>query len=530
MTFSFNLVDQPWLTCRTTCGQRTVERSLLDVLLNAQSIQELGGENPLVLLASHRILLAVLHRVVGPVRVDDWECLWNAGRFPEEPIRAYLQQWRHRFDLFDLERPFYQAPVGYERVGSVARMMFQADNNPTLFDHTTTEAPPSLTPAAAARHMLAYQAFDFGGIKSAEGGRESAKAAPLNQCAVVLVRGRSLFETLMLNLHRYDGASGSPFQFNAEADRPAWEREQPPRSADRFPDGYLDLLTWQSRRVFLRPDRDGDGQVVVRAVVLMKGEQPPASYSWRGRETMVAFRPYANAKEGDPWPPLKLDEERLFFRDSLALVQSASGGLDPPAMIHWLKTLMDEESLTPSGVIPLDVVGFTVDRAKPLFWRHERFPLPVALLVEACLVDEMRLMLDAGESIGKALGQAAFTAAELLLSSSAGEAGGRTPDRGETRIVAQSFAIESGYWSRLETAFYHHLQALASASPERIEAVLEAWTSEAIQLARCSFEDGLRNLDHSGRSLKALTRARRRLDFLLQPLQPRSSRELEVRS
>ena len=44
----------------------------------------------------------------------------------------------------------------------------------------------------------------------------------------------------------------------------AWEREAETVKDERRPDGYLDLLTWQSRRILLIPEEDDCGNTVVR--------------------------------------------------------------------------------------------------------------------------------------------------------------------------------------------------------------------------------------------------------------------------
>jgi CRISPR system Cascade subunit CasA len=520
VTFTFDLVDQPWLPCRRGPRQALEEVSLSEALMRAHDFQELMGDNPLVTVAAHRLLLAILHRCFGPADAKAWGALWRGGRFPAEPIQKYLDAWRHRFDLFHPERPFYQAPLGFDRARSIACLMFQADNNPTLFDHTTTDAPPALRPAEAARHILAYQAFDFGGIKSAENGKESAKAAPLNQCATVLVRGANLFQSLMLNLHRYAPEHGAPFRFDGTKDAPAWEQADVTRSVDRYPLGYLDILTYQSRRLLLKPELSETGELVVLSTVLMKGYQVPEGHKWQGKETMVPFRRNLKAKSADdPWPPVKFMEGRLFFRDSLALVQSASGDVAPPMVMDWLRELMAGGHLEEAQVLPVDVLGFTVDRAKPLFWKHERFPLPLVLLNSEVLVEGLKEMLEASETGGKAVRRAVYFAAELLLAPTADQDNGRQPDRSEVGRLADSMSPEASYWSLLEPEFHRHVLDLSRSKDDEIDSLLDRWFLQVEGAARRSFDEGLRSLDVSGRSLKAAARGRQTLERALRSLQ-----------
>src|SRR5690606_34963256 len=106
---------------------------------------------------------------------------------------------------------------------SIAQMVYgmTLGNYVTLFDHSRQDVPPALSPAEAARQVLAIQNFAVGGLvpyQSKHGEPASpykyAENSLLTKGAVALVRGRNLFETLMLNLHRYNGKAGAPFEFD----------------------------------------------------------------------------------------------------------------------------------------------------------------------------------------------------------------------------------------------------------------------------------------------------------------------------
>src|SRR5262249_4572484 len=173
---NFNLIDEPWLPCVTAApddgAPATVQLSLREILLRAHELAAVTGESPPVTAALYRLLLAVLHRCAGeddqtgPKDAARWEVLWNCGRFDADAINRYLAEQRPHFDLFDAERPFYQTAgpaVDEGKAASIAKLLFQSDNNPTLFDHAIVADPPRLSPARAARLVVAYQAFDTGG-------------------------------------------------------------------------------------------------------------------------------------------------------------------------------------------------------------------------------------------------------------------------------------------------------------------------------------------------------------------------------
>ena len=325
---AFNLLDEPWIPCTMLDG-RLESWGLRGVLERSPDIAEIRGESPLVVAALHRLLIAILHRNFRVESTEEWADLWERRAWDADVLDGYFTRWRHRFDLFDEEHPFYQvADLEWSKGGSSARLLFHADNNSTLFTHLAILAPPELTPAEAARLLVGFMAFDVGGTKTSERGQESAKAAPLNKGAVVLARGEDLFCTLMLNLCRYAPEEGDPWHFDRDLDVPAWERDEATRPEDRIPDGYIDLLTWQSRRIRLQPQQGENGATVVKNVIIMKGFQPPDDFRLYDKETMLAFKRQLRANlDGNPWPVVTFTEERGLWRDSFALMPFSQRGL-----------------------------------------------------------------------------------------------------------------------------------------------------------------------------------------------------------
>src|SRR5690606_37694837 len=121
---------------------------------------------------------------------------------------------------------------------------FASGNNATLFDHGI--ATP-LTSAQSARALVAPQQFALGGGVSQPFNRCNA---PLIAGLVVLVRGENLFNALLLDALLYQRGGERPIVSESD-DAPSWEAEMPPEAAKRPPKGYLEYLTWQSRRVLL---------------------------------------------------------------------------------------------------------------------------------------------------------------------------------------------------------------------------------------------------------------------------------------
>jgi CRISPR system Cascade subunit CasA len=550
MTFQFNLADEPWIPCVLEAEEGgaapVVDLSLRETLTRAHELAAIAGDSPPVTAALHRLLLAIVHRCTGengetgPVNAAAWEALWRQGRFDVAAIDSYLDEWGPRFDLFDPARPLYQTvspAVSEDRAVSMAKMLFQSDNNPTLFDHTFVADPPYLSAAHAARLLVAYQAFDTGGLITGTGPEKFAKASPLLQCAVLLVRGHHLFETLMLNLFHYSPENGLPWDFERDRDRPAWEREGEVRPEDRRPDGYLDLLTWQSRRIRLWPEEGPDGQVTVRRVTIMKGFQIPDGWPRHERETMVAFRKRLKPAAGqDPNPPLGFQADRALWRDSLALFESMGNEGSRPKNFDWLASLAMRGIIRRRQQLTVDALGLMTDpapgkAARLFFWRHERLTLPLPYLQDDGTQDDgtgsrlrarLRQALDIAENVGRLMGS-------RCVEARIGEKMVNVPS--PFRLLAQELLGIGGalnefvrhldpgriYWAQLEEPFRRLLERLPEdvieedGRPVYGETEMPTWREAVRAAALAAFDAATRGMEQSGRTLRAVSLAERDL-------------------
>ena len=523
---TFNLVDEKWIPCIMPNGDHD-EFGLLNVLVHARKIGEIFDPSPLITISLHRLLLAILHRNFGPENSKKWSELWKRGegRWDQMILEEYFEEWnreKKRFDLFDHEHPFYQSATlplscrdpktgkvhSYQKpIANLVHELASGDNA-TLFDHTTEVSPKAISPAEAARMLVAFQSFAVGGLLTLEKGQDpkrykSADNAPLVKGAVTLVRGSNLFETLMLNFHRYNLPGGEPFDTEGE-DVPAWERNEETMAEDRRLTGYLDLLTYQSRRVRLHPEEDPEGQIIVKQVVIMKGNQFPDRYYRCGKETMIAFRKNEKAKPNeDPWPAVAFQEDKSLWRDSLTLFQSLKDKRARPKMLDWLNDLASDEIIPWSATYHLSVFGLSTSKAKITLWRHEHMPLPLKYLAEEDLVGDLKYALNKSEEAGNTLKSALWHFAASFLSTEKGKA-----ERGTIENFVKHLGADSLYWSRLETPFYSLLPDL----PQDRDRALETWVEKLRHTARDAFKEATRDLDQSARTLKAMVEAERILN------------------
>jgi CRISPR system Cascade subunit CasA len=534
MTYTFNLLDEDWIPCRM-CNGEMCELNIVETLCSSHRAREIIHHSPLVIVAIHRLLLAILHRIFGPPDQHAWRDIWERSYLEESNIDGYLGQWKHRFDLFHEIDPFYQTGVlSFDYATSTAKLFHElaSGNNKVLFDHTLMSSPPVLTASEAARLLIAFQTYAIGGLLTYEKGYverdRSADAAFMVKGAAVLVTGRNLFETLMLNLVHYNSDDGEPFAFETEMDKPAWERDSCVESRDRFPDGYLDWLTWQSRRVRLKPEADDRGKPVVREVVIMKGYQLPDGEWRRSYETMIAFRKNEKAKSNqEPWSALAFTEDRALWRDTLSLLQTVQNERARPKTVDWLADLKSKDFLFTDQMLPLSTYGLCNDRATVYFWRREMFPLPLAYLTDNELVDKLKSMLALAEEAGKALDYSAWFLARLELFPDESKEPGKEA-KNEINRMSDDLAPGRLYWSRLEMPFKRLLMELPgdvsidqNGSKVYGAGLLPKWAETTRRVALEAFRTASAAVGESARALKARAKAEdifnKRLNSIIKP-------------
>ncbi|HVA81800.1 MAG TPA: type I-E CRISPR-associated protein Cse1/CasA, partial [Candidatus Binataceae bacterium] len=376
----------------------------------------------------------------------------------------------------------------------------------TLFDHSFEEQPPCLSFAAAARGVIARQAFSVGFGKSSP---FYFSDSPLIRGYTVLVSGGNLFETLLLNLIRYDDENPIP-RHGKRADAPAWEQDEPstPRRNGSVPFGYLDYLTWQSRRIHLFEESDGAG---VRWCQLQQNLKLSAEAA-----AVDPFKCYRrDEKRG--WVPLAFREEHALWRDSHTLIQGLAASESRPAILGWLAVVTASANQASVPRVP-DLAAFGLataigKAASVTLWRHERMPLPLAYLCDEALVEKLSHAIAYAEQTGRDLGATTWTLARALLEppveGAAGHESRARKEKEDVEPLARSFGVERRYWPALETPFFEFTKELAGAAPESRDDQLARWCELVRNNARQAFGAATRGLDLTGRQLRAVAIAER---------------------
>uniref|UniRef100_UPI002869FDD6 type I-E CRISPR-associated protein Cse1/CasA n=1 Tax=Chamaesiphon sp. VAR_48_metabat_135_sub TaxID=2964699 RepID=UPI002869FDD6 len=284
--------------------------------------------------------------------------------------------------------------------------------------------------------------------------------------------------------------------FNGE-DSPSWERPLFP-PANRIPSGYVDHLTYQYRRcrIFL------EGENVVSAAS-HPGDKLPRDLSAQTWECAI---PYVKNPKGSF--PLRLNLDRSLWRDSAVFLQSSDSSVRP-RIIDWIADLKDADLI--EEIIHLQVLGLTVDNAKPLGWTSAQFSAPIIYLTNRDLWSSLSKALKIAEEHQQIFrsfkGSPYHTLAETLKNGDAGK-------------LAGTLNGESRYWATLDREF----QILLAKLPEdkTIDAngttygikELPLWTETVQRAARRAFTDSIESI----RNYEARAKALRSLEFQLAKL------------
>jgi CRISPR system Cascade subunit CasA len=370
----FNLIDEPWILINT--GEGVVEEvSLLEVFRKAHDIKELSGELPTQDVAILRLLLAIMYSVFTKVDsvgntapLEDerseydvlakWVQLWAGGRFPSAVIEEYLRYYEERFYLFHPQTPFYQVAGLQTAKGDfnpIAQIIMDVPSRleRRFFTNRSGLDTQSLSFSEAARWLVNLQAWDYAGKKASTVGGAPNGGGPgwLGKLGVTYAQGNTLFETLLLNFILLREGVLLPFG------SPCWEQE--PKTVEKttkMPKGYVELLTWQSRRVRLFANSDqvigalsSYGDVFEKADTFI--EQMSAWHASSEKSQAGKFLPTLHRSERSVWRDLgSLLPQYTPLGDGREIQQII------PGTIRWLAYLKENGALQ-SSLINIRTIG-----------------------------------------------------------------------------------------------------------------------------------------------------------------------------
>ena len=403
MEKEFNLIDEPWIVVRTKdCVVREV--SLKDALLNSHKYTELAGETKTQDLALLRLMLAVMYTVFSrydadgneieladdlDFPVDNWETIWQNKQLPAAPIEKYFDKWYDRFWLFDDEYPFYQsnAVKGKTDPVSTAKLigsLYESGNKPRLFSDRMKNGR-YLAYSEAARWLVHLNGFDDIAAK-----KPTPKKSWNSKLGLIAVRGKNLFETLMLNF-----VADVDVENGVYTSRPSWENSAKPFEFNRLtaiPTNQAELLTVQSRQLYLYRENEMITGYYIAGGDYFDEEDVIAEQMtiWRGykenKTSPMKFRPAKHDAAKSVWQEFGT----IAAFPELKKGDNSETGERTPGVIKWIKRLCEYGSLERGYFIDLMTAAVIYDYGQAT-------SLPVIDYISDSVTFHSQLLLDSGK-------------------------------------------------------------------------------------------------------------------------------------
>ncbi len=462
-------------------------------IVSLRKVFEGGGEirdlavRPHERIALMRLLICIAQAALdGPANYDDWRACRE--RIVPSAL-AYLNRWRHAFELFGSGQRFLQVP-NLKKPSSKTRedepeegnptskldLSLATGNNTTLFDNAGG-SEHSFTPAELALMLTTFQCFSPGGRIGVAlwhgkntAGNGSTDHAPCLAGGMlhVFLLGDNLAATLCKNLTTKQRAA--EFYGKNSWGKPAWEwmpeglgDRKAVQNANRT---YLGRLVPLTRAIWLASD--------CRTLILANGLEygSYAGCGWREPSATIVMR----SVKGQPTRVvLPTSVEKAAWRELHALTVKAVRR-NPGGPLALGNISFDEQAFD------LWVGGLVANKAKPVDFVESVFHIPVGMLngtsqkiyekaVKLADIMELRMMRaisDYHKELGDDLDRSEMKARRRQIRSN---------------VAAQ-------FWTDMENAVSRLLEV--AAAPESIGLNIEwhktEWGQAVWRAARLSYE------------------------------------------
>jgi len=494
---TFNLCSDAWITVERSDGNLET-LNILQALLEAHHIRALFEPSPLMVVAIHRLLVAILQDSLRPQTAADLIAVWRNGQFPAEPLQTFVAQYVNRFDLFSEDAPFLQSadlplkPAKGNKVKPAAYLFLEQPAGTAVTHYTHAyDKQQQFCSHCAAKGLLAIPAFASSG---GAGIKPSINGVPP---IYVLPGGETLFASLAasLTLPEYEPPSLEPDQ--RENDTPWWRRHPPIVAKKGIVKqvGYLYGLTFPARRVRLHPIPGRApctrcGQITpwhVATMVYEMGESRPKKDVSQWQDPFVAYR--KPKKDKDPPTPVRPIEGRSVWREFTSLFLPTDKAYRP----NILNQLEEEEEVRnsmpygPDETIPFRTVGLRTDgKMKTFEWQESGFAVPPRLLTD----------LDSAGKIEQGI-EFATQCNRIIKSTFRQYFGGDGKTKRLESVVSQ---MNTHYWQELGHVFHNHVQQYTSQSDPNT--LFQGWLKQVLQQAQTVFEEAINTLPDDGATLR----------------------------
>lgn len=395
----FNLTTDPWIKVIVSDTNQELKVSLIELFKNAHQYRQLVGEMRVQDLAIMRLLLAILTTVYSrfdaagqlydwlikgtdqfgsDAKFDEdydeeeieedtlttWHELYQKGQFSDLVIE-YLKYYSNRFDFFG-KHPFYQATKeeydslvpankavakgkGTVAIKQINRRISESNNSPALFSPKAGEYKNEMPIDELVRWLITYQNYTGVTDKTKITASEKFSVSPgwLYKLNPVLVSGKTVFETLMLNLVLYNQG-----EQKIALERPVWEFASAKayiseRQTGDLPDNLAELYTSWAR--VLHFEWSEDGQVTIFSAGLPKIDSTNAFIEpmtvWRQDDKTGKYRPAVRN--------LKTLSKSMWRNFSNYVNVQTANDTQEPGVIKWLRLLKENQLITRNRLLTL---------------------------------------------------------------------------------------------------------------------------------------------------------------------------------
>ncbi len=474
---SFNLWQNPWITVEDDQGFLS-DLSISQLLTDAGKYRGLFDPSPLVIVAIHRLLVAIVQDIFDPRSESDLQELWQKENFPRSKIEAFGEEFGHRFDLFSEEMPFMQSadiPLYPEKWGkgkSVGYLFHEqtAGTAVTHYNHTYDDEQ-HCCPICLAKGLLSIPPFATAG---GAGIRPSINGVPP---VYIIPGGETYFQSLVASLLT---PPFKPGVRDKRDDRPWWRRDPLiGKKEEVLRVGYLHSLTFPARRVRLHPQQLSKPCTrcarqtawSAREMTYEMGQSRPKDAAF-WQDPFVAYR----VREKDQPLPIRPVEGRALWREyaGLFLPHQKDEKFYRPLVIDQLEEIAEDLPFDESTPIPFQTIAFRTDMKMKFFeWQLNGFKVPTTLLSDIFAEEKISAGLEFAARVDRSL---KFTFRQYF----AGE--------GKSEHHAQlKRRLSRKYWQDLAPHFQQFVQDLAGTN--NMEEPFHDWLDGVVRTAITTFND-----------------------------------------
>ena len=493
MVYAFNVYTDPWIP---TVGRERHAYGIRDTLRHAGEIRMLDTASPLERFAIVRLLLAFIHWRSPFANEDEWMRAWEKRQLPASALEDPPRELVERFDLIDRDVRFFQdTTMATKKPLSVNNLFadLSAGTNINHLDHTYDDRT-AICPACATKALVTLPVFCTQG---GAGKSPSLNGAPPVYC---IVEGGDLAETLLLNLPVHGLLDDWPA--DANADCPTWMGQ----NANSDPIGFLEGLTWQPRKVHLRPlpskentcslcGADSDALIAEAVFVAGRAYSETEGRTWRDPHVMLSGE--EETKPIRALNPLAYYEAsvRLWRKEAAVLLKPGDAVLAPP-VLRQIHARLQRGDLPENMAVNVCRVRYATSQMKRLDGGDCPWAFPLLIWKDARICETLCEALEMTDAVDRAL-----------------EIGARDKTTGKRSAKQNVKEVVANFNHAASTAFRDLLTKAGETAIEKTT-LLKEWRKTLTQIAESCVKaphlgrrqwNPFERIEHENRARKRLT-------------------------